>query len=91
MAPKSRIIERPLLGNGSVATNLAPLSGQQLNAFNQQRIYNRPLHGNTTIVSKTEPLDKVFPIPSECGMYVSCQKVQFRHSSVGSEQRHSQR
>jgi hypothetical protein len=52
VAPKSRITERPLLDNGSVATNPAPFSGQQINTFNQQRIYNRPLHGNATIVSK---------------------------------------
>jgi hypothetical protein len=68
VAPKSRIIERPLLDNGSVVTNLAPLSGQQLNVFNRQRIYNRPLHGNATIVSKTEPLSKVSPRRSECGI-----------------------
>jgi hypothetical protein len=29
LAPKSRIIERPMLDNGSVATNPAPFSGQQ--------------------------------------------------------------
>jgi hypothetical protein len=69
MAPKSQIIERPLLDNSWVATNSAPFSVQQLNAFNRQRIYNRPLHGNATIVSKTEPLSKVFPRPSECGIY----------------------
>jgi hypothetical protein len=67
VVPKSRIIERLLLDNGSVATNLAPLSGQQLNTFNRQRIYNR--HGNATIVSNTEPLSKVSPRPSECGIY----------------------
>jgi hypothetical protein len=67
--PKSRIIECPLLDNGSVATNPTPLSGQQLNAFNRQRIYNRSLHGNATIVSKTEPFSKVSPRPSECGIY----------------------
>jgi hypothetical protein len=56
VAPKSRIIERLLLDNGSVATNPTPLSGQQLNAFNRQRIYTRPLHGNATIVSETDRL-----------------------------------
>jgi hypothetical protein len=62
VAPENRIIERSLLDNGSVATNLAPLS-------EQQRIYNRPLQGNATIVSKTEPLSKVSPRRSECGIY----------------------
>jgi hypothetical protein len=69
MAPKSQIIERPLLDNGSVATDPASFSGQQLNTFNRQHIYNRPLHGNATIVLKTEPLSKVCPRPSECGIY----------------------
>jgi hypothetical protein len=62
VARKSRIIERQLLDNGSAATNLAPLSGQQ-------RIYNGLLQGNATIVSNTEPLSKVSPRPSECGIY----------------------
>jgi hypothetical protein len=69
VAPKSLIIECPLLDNGSIATNPAPFSGEQLNTFNWQRIYNRPLHGNAAIVSKTEPLSKVSPRPSECGIY----------------------
>jgi hypothetical protein len=46
VSPKSRIIERPLLDNCSVATNPAPLSGRQLNTFTRQRVYNRPLHRN---------------------------------------------
>jgi hypothetical protein len=83
VAPRGRIIERPLLDNGSVSTNPAPLSGRQLNTFTRQRIYNGPLHGNAnqicavpavtkrlaTIVSKTEPLSKVSPRPSECRIY----------------------
>jgi hypothetical protein len=38
VAPKSQIIERPLLDNGSVATNHAPFPGRQLNT--SQYIYN---------------------------------------------------
>jgi hypothetical protein len=41
MAPKSPIIERPLLDNGSVATNPAPLSGLQTRSPDNANITDR--------------------------------------------------